>query len=98
MHSEVRCGDGLVSGVKAVLEGQRFISNSLRECQTYLCGVGAPARGTRTSITVPLFGFDSIVIDPFTSRMRSRMLVRPRPLPTDAALRSKPLPGSLTIK
>jgi len=47
-------------------------------------------------MVVPLIGLDSIVIVPFTNRTRSRMLVRPRPLPCDAASTSNPLPESFT--
>jgi len=49
-------------------------------------------------MVVPPIGFDSIVILPFTNRTRSRILVRPRPLPCDAASTSKPLPKSLMIR
>src|SRR5215472_2474469 len=55
-------------------------------------------KGTRILILVPAIGFDSISIVPFTNRMRSCMLVRPRPRPCTAVATSKPLPRSPTIR
>jgi hypothetical protein len=36
-------------------------------------------------MVVPPIGFDSITIAPFTNRTRLRMLIRPKPLPANAA-------------
>lgn len=58
----------------------------------------AVSSAPRTSIAVPLLGFESILIIPFTSLTRSRMLVRPKPLRRDAASTSKPLPKSLMTR
>src|SRR6516164_10800758 len=86
-----------------LLHGRRLnyrynLFREIRDCDKD--GHGHPARwapgsdssGTRTWIVVPPIGLESMAIVPFTSRTRSRMLVRPRPFPCNAASVSNPLP------
>src|SRR5271163_477440 len=55
-------------------------------------------RGTLAYILVPPWGCESIENSPCTSFSRSRILVRPSPLPCIATLGSKPIPESHTVR